>query len=185
LADSRYAGFGRYPLENAALGLLIPGPRHGYGLHQDFAEAFGSIWKAGQTKFYLVLTELEKEGLLGATTEPQEGRPPRKVYHLTEKGRQAFLDWLHQPVRSMRVVRVEFIARLRFFNLLKLPGAADLIDRQIAVFEGMLAEWSQEDPGPDPFEALVDDFRTRQARFLIDWLHACRAQIDAGLFPAG
>ena len=181
MVDSPYSGFGRYPLKYAALGLLVPGPKHGYGLYQDFIEWFGSIWKAGQTKFYLTLASLQDEGYLNVTTEPQENRPARKVYHLTDIGYETFLEWLHQPVDSMRSVRVEFIAKLRFFDRLKLPGAVALIDAQIAVLRDMLGEWERASGAraADPFKALVDGFRTRQARFMIEWLEAARPHFEA------
>jgi DNA-binding PadR family transcriptional regulator len=187
MADTTHSGFGKYPLPPVALGLLMLGPKHGYELYQDFVAGFGSgdsygaIWKAGQTKFYVTLTALEKEGYLESTLESQEGRPPRKVYHLTNVGRKRFLDWLHQPVNSMRSIRVEFIAKLRFFDLLKLPGVDDLLDAQIEVFHAMLDEW--EKPAPvdavDPFFEVVVDFRKRQAAFLIEWLAACKDRVNS------
>jgi DNA-binding PadR family transcriptional regulator len=186
MTDTTHSGFGKYPLHLVALGLLMPGPKHGYGLYQDFVagfstgDSYGAIWKAGQTKFYVTLTDLEKEGFLESSMEPQENRPPRKVYHLTDAGRSHFLDWLHKPVRSMRSIRVEFIAKLRFFDLLNLPGAGDLLDAQIEVFHAMLDEW--ENPAPvgevDPFFEIVGDFRKRQVAFLIEWLAACKGRVS-------
>jgi DNA-binding PadR family transcriptional regulator len=184
VVDTEHSGFGRYPLQNVALGLLMRGPKHGYGLYQDFTDFFGSIWKAGQTKFYVALTDLQGGGFLDATMEPQENRPARKVYHLTEAGREQFLSWLREPVRSMRTVRVEFIAKLRFFDLLGIAGAGALIDAQITVFQAMVDEWEGAVAGSgaveaDPFYGLVYDFRVRQARFIIEWLEACKTHVEA------
>lgn len=176
MVDTEHSGFARYPLENVALGLLAVAPKHGYGLYQDFETYFGSIWKAGQTKFYVALASLQEDGYLSVTTEPQENRPARKVYHLTEKGRTAFLEWLREPVRSMRAMRVEFIAKLRFFDLLELPGAQELIDKQIEVYGQMLDEWEGE-MQEDTFEALVYDYRLRQARAIVEWLEAARDKL--------
>ena len=74
-------GFGAYPLRYLALGLLMKGPDHGYQLDQTLADEFGMIWKAGQTKLYVTLSELEKAGLLEIEMERHEKRPDRKVYH--------------------------------------------------------------------------------------------------------
>lgn len=176
MADTEHSGFARYPLANVALGLLAAGPKHGYGLYRDFEEYFGSIWKAGQTKFYVALSSLQDEGYLDAELEPQENRPARKVYHLTEKGRQEFLKWLHEPVYSMRAMRVEFIAKLRFFDLLGEPGAEELIDEEIALFGEMLDEWEAEEP-TDPFYNLVNGYRIRQARAIVEWLEAVKQNL--------
>lgn len=181
MVDTKHSGFGKYPLDKAALGLLMLGSKHGYSLYQDFKQAFGLIWKAGQTKFYVVLSDLEQEGCLQATTSPQAGRPARKIYHLTDSGQQAFMAWLKAPVRSMRAVRVELIAKLRFFNLLELPGALDLLDEQQQVFQEMQDEWTRE-VSSDPFLDLVQDFRIRQAAAIIDWLDACKGLTEKGIF---
>lgn len=173
-----HSGFVEYPLETIVLGLLVAGPKHGYGLYRDFTRAFARIWKAGQAKFYVALSAAEEKGYLQATPEPQEHRPPRKVLHLTETGREVFFEWLHQPVLSMQAMRVEFIAKLRFFDLLGLPGAGELMDEQIDVLKEMLSEWEHPPAGGSPFNALVDDFRARQARFMIEWLDAARQRLS-------
>jgi DNA-binding PadR family transcriptional regulator len=180
MAGKRHSGFARYSLDNVALGLLMPGPKHGYGLYQDFEESFGSIWKAGQTKFYVALGNLETRGLLRATTEPQEGRPARKVYHLEDAGREAFQEWLHQPVESIRAIRVEFMAKLRFFDLLGLTGVRRLIDTQIEVLQGMLDEWDRQTAEPQTdgdsfYTDIVQEFRRQQTIFVIEWLMHCRS----------
>jgi len=168
-----------YPLEYAVLGLLMDGPRHGYLLYQDFTREFHLIWNAGQAKFYAALAALEASGHLQAHTEPQDGRPARKVYQITETGRELFVDWLHKPVASMRTFRVEFMARLRFFSLLGLPGAGWLIDRQIHVLDRLVDEWRQAarastPPFHDLFHSALNDYRQRQAQAIIDWLIAWR-----------
>ena len=171
------SGFARYPLEYAALGLLMQGPQHGYALYQTFEEEFGSIWKAGQTKFYVTLNGLLDDGILEARTEPQEGRPARKVYELTDAGREAFEAWLREPVTSPQAARVELLAKLRFFDLLDLPGADAFIERQVSLLRGMVAEWEAEadnDGDEGRFHMLITDYRIRQAAFIADWLEAHR-----------
>jgi DNA-binding PadR family transcriptional regulator len=174
MATHKPAGLGSFPLEYAALGLLFTEPKHGYRLYREFVSEFHLIWKAGQANFYAALASLEARGQITASSEPQVSRPPRKVYEITETGRAAFMGWLLTPVQSMRAFRVEFIARLRFFGLLSLPGAQTLIRRQVDIFRRLLAEWERPAPDDagDPVPALVDDFRRRQAQMIIDWLLA-------------
>jgi PadR family transcriptional regulator AphA len=191
MSETDQSGFARFPLENVALGLLLPGPKHGYGLFQDFEEYFGLIWKAGQTKFYLTLADLQDNAFLDSSIEPQEGRPPRKVYCLTDSGRDKFMAWLSEPIRSMRGMRVEFIAKLRFYNLLDLPGADGLVDSQIEIFDAMKDEWQRiaysERPEEskdrhDHFADLVTSFRVQQVEGIIDWLGDVRQRIETGRF---
>jgi DNA-binding PadR family transcriptional regulator len=187
MAVAKHGGFTTYPLEFVALGLLMNHPKHGYALYQDFTQAFDQIWHAEQAKFYGVLAALEEKGYLRTTTELQENRPARKVHHITDSGRTAFISWVRQPVTSMRAVRVEFIAKLRFYSLLRLPGADEFIDNQIATLQAMLKEWKDcpndlQQQETDLVRAWIGDFRKRQAVFMIEWLTVCKIEVDK-LFP--
>ncbi|HPV08286.1 MAG TPA: PadR family transcriptional regulator [Aggregatilineales bacterium] len=164
-----------------ALGLLMPEPRHGYALYQDFVEMFGPVWQAGRSKFYATLADLhEKAGLLDAEMAPQENRPPRKVYHITEAGRDAFERWLLEPVAQPREVRTAIPVKLRFFEMLGLPGAEALLDAQIAVCQARLdremRRASNRAGENDFFYELLYEFRRSQLAGMIDWLHTCRAR---------
>jgi len=115
-------------------------PKHGYGLFQDFEEELSLVWRAGRSKFYAELASLEELDYLNQVVEPQEARPPRKVYHLTEKGRGAFMTWLHAPVTPLRQIRIELLAKLHFFDSLNIAGAQNLIDAQIRLCTASLEE---------------------------------------------
>lgn len=166
----------RLPLEYAALGLLMRGPRHGYQLHSDFERYLGAIWRCGRSQFYAALKMLEAADLVSSSMEPQEGRPPRHVLHITPAGQEAFLQWLNTPVLSIRQMRVEFLSKLRFFDLLGLPGAPALIEAQMAVCDERLArlESAQGAGGGDDFETLVYAFRKGQLEAVRAWLEQCR-----------
>jgi DNA-binding PadR family transcriptional regulator len=179
LSPKKRSGFGSYPIRYLALGLLMRGPGHGYQLDQDLEDDFGMIWKAGQTKLYVTLSSLEEEGLLASELEPQENRPDRKVYSLTEKGRRAFRDWVSQPVPSLRATRVELIAKLRFYDLLELPGIRELIKAQQEILRTMTSEWEKEqDEIEDPFLQEVYQFRIQQAEFITDWLEEFQSNLE-------
>jgi DNA-binding PadR family transcriptional regulator len=156
------------------LGLLMPGPRHGYELYQEFNRDLGRVWDLGLSKLYAQLKQLEEAGLVEAQMEPQPSRPSRKVYHLTPEGRAVFLEWVRQPTPYLRQIRVEFLARLYFFHRLMLDGLDGLVARQQAVcqdqierFERLAAETG------DPFRLCVLEFRRGQLEAVIGWLERC------------
>ncbi|HEM62185.1 MAG TPA: PadR family transcriptional regulator, partial [Chloroflexi bacterium] len=96
------------------LGLLKRKPMHGYELHQFFTSPspLGQVWHLGMSQMYKLLKELEEQGYVEATLEEQETRPDRKVYHVTNAGEKALLDWLQTPVGGIRLIRVEFLGKL-------------------------------------------------------------------------
>lgn len=167
--------FTTFRLEHLILGLLFPGPQHGYRLYHDYQAAFNSIWVIGRSQFYAALAELERSGKLKAHVVPQEDHPPRRVFALTGAGRAQFEAWLREPVTPMRAIRVELIAKLRFYDLLGLDGAAALIDAQIGICRETRGRWQAEVTGidsaaSDPFLQVVYDFRRQQTDFIIQWL---------------
>ena len=163
--------------QQAVLGLLMRGPMHGYELYQKYASELGPIWRAGRSQVYAILKQLAEAGQVVAQTEFQESRPARRVYHLTPDGRQAFLDWVHQPVKEIRDIRVLFLAKLYFLRQLGLEGVDTLIEAQKAVCcERMDALTRAAELDTDNFGKLVCEFRRRQLEAILDWLDHCHQQ---------
>src|SRR3712207_5615002 len=101
-------------IEHALLGLLHDKPMHGYELYQQLMEPGGLwlVWRMKQSQLYALLARLEEEGYLVAELQPQAARPPRKIFHLTPAGLQAYQGWLASPVTHGRSMRQEFLAKL-------------------------------------------------------------------------
>ncbi|MGH6890195.1 MAG: PadR family transcriptional regulator [Rhizomicrobium sp.] len=126
-------------VRTVCLGLLTRGDATGYeikkqfedGGYRHFAEAsFGSIYPA--------LGRLTDDGLVSVREEPQEKRPDRRVYSITESGRARFLDALMKPPRSDRH-RSPFAFAMLFSHLLPESRVRALLDSYIAEKEGVLA----------------------------------------------
>lgn len=167
----------RLPLEQVLLGFLKQGEMHGYDLYRRVRGELGEVWYMGLSHVYGALKELERSGLVYSTPLPQEGRPPRKVYHITPAGEHSFLEWLRQPVPSMREMRVEFPAKLYFFRALGLEGVEELVAAQAAACRERLERMEQQIARRDPhdFNRLVFDFRRRQIEAALEWLEAYRS----------
>jgi PadR family transcriptional regulator AphA len=164
----------------ALLGLLMTEPKHGYELHQEFSNSLGRVWQIGLSQLYAQLKQLEEAGLVTVQTELQPNRPPRKVYHLTSQGREVFLDWVHQPTPYLRRIRVEFLARLYFFQHLSLSGLDQLVTEQKAVCQAQVERFEELAGEPDDqFRRLVLEFRGGQLRAVVQWLDRC-AEILGG-----
>ena len=156
------------------LGLLVAQPRHGYELYQEFECELGRVWQIGLSQLYAQLKQLEEAGLVAAHTEAQAHRPPRKIFHLTPEGRAVFEEWVHQPIPYLRQIRVEFLARLYFFQRLGLPGLEELVRRQQAVCLEQMERFDQlAADGDDGFRQLVLEFRRGQLEAVVHWLDRC------------
>jgi DNA-binding PadR family transcriptional regulator len=158
----------------ALLGLLMTDPKHGYELYQEFSRELGRVWVIGQSQLYAQLKQLEEAGLVSAHTEPQPSRPPRKVYRLTPEGREAFEAWVHEPTPYLRTIRVEFLARLYFFQRLSLPGLEELVAAQAAVCQAQVERFERlASETEDGYQRCVLEFRRGQLEAVIRWLDRC------------
>lgn len=86
------AGLGwlRATLELAILAALTEGDRHGYALAQRLGELGLGVIRGGV--LYPVLNRLESEDAVRSTWQAGEGGPGRKVYAITEAGRQRLAE---------------------------------------------------------------------------------------------
>jgi PadR family transcriptional regulator AphA len=85
-------------LRYTILGLLAQQPMTGYDVKRLFK---GLSWLVGSPSpgsLYPILGALLEEGLATRETVPSADRPARKVYSITERGRQEVQRWIDQPV---------------------------------------------------------------------------------------
>ena len=74
--------------------------------------SFGSIYPA--------LAKMQKEGLLTSQIQEQQGRPAKKIYKITNKGKEEFRASLFEKLND-DVFRSEFLLFARFAHLLPAP----------------------------------------------------------------
>ncbi len=101
------------PLEHAILAFLDFQPMSGYDLKKLFDVSVAHFWSATQSHIYKSLEGLEKKGWAQAHVIPQEGKPNRKEYQITDEGRAELRRWLVtplpvDPVREACLVQIFF-----------------------------------------------------------------------------
>ncbi len=104
-------------LEFAVLGFLNYHPYTGYDLKKIFDTSVQHFWHADQSQIYRTLARLTEQGYARMEKVPQEDRPDRKVYTITEAGRSELIQWLSAPPpmedpHSASLVQVFFAGNL-------------------------------------------------------------------------
>jgi len=97
----------------ALLGLLTIEPMSGYDLGRMVRASIGHIWRESYGQIYPNLKKLAAQGLVESKTETQKGRPDRRVYSITKKGREQLLRWLSVPPQP-EIPRNEMLLKLFF-----------------------------------------------------------------------
>jgi DNA-binding PadR family transcriptional regulator len=161
-----------FPLDQALLGFLMQGPAHGYALHERAEEELGRIWYMGKSNVYGTLKQLQQAGHVESTLD-DASYPPRKVYTITTEGCASFDAWVREPVPAIRDMRVEFLAKLYFFQTLELDGVGVLLEGQKRSCRERLHQLGLEAGGMrDAFERAVNGFRQRRIEATLDWLES-------------
>ena len=135
---------------------------------------------------YPELSRLEADGLLSRRHDPQ-GRRSRSAYALTDRGREALLDWLLAPEQSALQFRDEGVLRLFFADALAPEDRPALIrrlrERARSAAAAMRAEIL---PAAEALEAMGTAYPAIVARlgadtysFAEQWLARLEGEIEA------
>jgi DNA-binding PadR family transcriptional regulator len=101
-------------VQSVLLGFLIRSSMTGYDLRKAFSMSFSFFSGLSYGSIYPSLKKMESRGLITKRVEIGDGAPNRKVYTITEAGRQAFLEALRSPFVPEQPKRA-FLMRLFFF----------------------------------------------------------------------
>jgi len=100
--------------QSIILGFLMRGSKTGYELKQSFSISFSFFSGLSYGSIYPALRRMAQQGLVTMRKERQARAPDRKVYTITPKGREAFLDSLRAPL-ALDTGKSPFLMRLFFF----------------------------------------------------------------------
>ena len=81
-------------LKYAILGLLNIEPMTGYDLGKKFNYQLAEFWSAKHSQIYPELKKLVDEKLIVFNIEITGDVLEKKVYSITDKGRECFIKWL-------------------------------------------------------------------------------------------
>lgn len=100
-------------LKHLILALVAARESTGYEITKEFDEVAGFFWRATHQQVYRELATLADAGLLRFREVEQQGKPDKKVYAITAKGRKAFADWFREPTdppRAADPLMIKFFA---------------------------------------------------------------------------
>ena len=90
-------------LAQAILASLIDSSCSGYDLAKRMENSVGFFWQASHQQIYRELSKLDKLGWITSKIIIQEGRPDKKVYSVTQQGKQQLQEWIAKPCDPMPI----------------------------------------------------------------------------------
>lgn len=180
-------------LDAAILGFLGEQPRSGYDLKtRCFDDAAKDFWTADQAQIYRTLDRLQAAKLVSVTRKRQSGKPDRKVYSLTDLGRQALGAWLGTtvpltPPRDALMLQLYFGAGSSDSQLAEHLGARRGLHQSRLDALRQHAQLAARDARVSARQATLRDAAYAGAiaveRAAIDWLDDCLEGLSAGALP--
>ena len=159
---------------DVVLGLLAQRPMSGYDIRRLLG---GLSWLVDGPSFgtlYPGLHTLFADGLVTVEVIPSESRPPRKIYSITQAGREAFQEWASQRVQPGGSLK-EFVMRLVLAGNLSETGLCDYLEQRLEhvasfrprIEEALVATSEDGDLG----QYLTLDYGLALADAELAWLH--------------
>ena len=130
----------------ALMGRLAQGDQTGYELSLIMGPPRNFIWEAKHSQIYTVLAALARAGYVTFSQVIQNSKPNKKVYSITDQGREALRDWvLHSPTPEPH--RHEFAMKVVSLWTVSPSEALEVIRNQITMTRteiGMIDEHYEE-----------------------------------------
>lgn len=122
------------------LGLIsLRGPSTSYDLKRASGHSIGYFWPFPHAQLYSEPRRLADAGLL--TVEEEANGRRRQTFTITEKGREALAEWLHEP--NVEPMQIRDVAELKLFfsELMDADAERRMAADQIEQHSARLAEY--------------------------------------------
>jgi len=176
-------------IQYAILGFLNWRSFSGYDIKKMISDSEVFYWSGNNNQIYNSLIAMHKEGLVTQETFYQASLPARKVYTITDKGKQALQLWLHSSP-ELPELRNNFLIQLSWADLLPDRELDDLLQKyeeEIAV-QLRMQQMRADNP-------IVSPDRTPRERYLwrkisenlvavyqseLEWVRSLREDLSQG-----
>ena len=119
-------------LSYALLAMLARKPCSGY----ELAKMMEVFWQAKHSQIYPLLSKLEEQSYLTAENVEQTGKPNKKIYSITETGKEILRKWLPR-LPALPVTRDEFLIKAYAISLTDPMTFKRLIDNRIEHYKNL------------------------------------------------
>lgn len=174
------AGRQRMGVRTLCLAILFHGEASGYEIKKQSVEGeFSYFVEASFGSIYPALARLEADGCVSVREEREGGKPPRKVYAITDTGREELTRALATDPEP-DIFRSEFLLIAMRADLLTRRQLARAIDVRVAQLEEQLAHFDDIDGRhEEPGTRWITAYGRACIRASLDHVRAHRGALEA------
>lgn len=122
------------------LGLLQSREMHGYKINELLEHSCAIPIKITKANAYKLLADMEKQGWVTHKNEREGNRPPRRVYSVTNSGKEAFLNLLRENLISMPKPEFTGLVGLDLASFLPHSETATLLAKKLKLLKELFVE---------------------------------------------
>ena len=168
------------------LGMLAIEPMSGYDLGLSIRGSVGHFWNESYGQIYPNLKKLAAGGWVSSKAERQKGKPDRRIYSITEKGRERLRNWLAVPPQP-EIPRNEMLLKLFFGEQVPAESLIGYVERMTEECRALLAslerterediDGNRQYPGT-PYWKMAARFGQMEMRAHLCWAEETLAELN-------
>lgn len=175
-------------LKHGILGLLNYGCMTGYDITRIFQDSLNYFWNAQTSQIYRELKTLKANGWATDETVAQVGKPDKKVFSITESGKEELNRWLisdnsefltREPLLMKTFFRGErsIPENLAFFDSLK--ESCLRFATQMQTTPAYVEQYTTlvDDPKKSIYWQMTVEFGVMYVQMLLHWIENCKQKL--------
>ncbi|MBP2455268.1 PadR family transcriptional regulator [Mycolicibacterium lutetiense] len=127
-------------LRDAVLAALLDGEASGYDLAKGFDASVANFWMATPQQLYRELDRMAADGLIDARLVEQDRRPNKRLYSLTDAGRQALLEFTEVPTKP-GAIREDLLVQVQAVDSGNIGAVRDALTDRLRWASAKLARY--------------------------------------------
>jgi DNA-binding PadR family transcriptional regulator len=132
-------------VEVVVLGLVDNGIHYGYEIEKEIKNRNIRYWTdISFSSIYYILNKLEDRDYLTSNKEESTNRPSRKVYKLTETGRQELIDALKHNLSNRDKMGSSFNLGIGFLGALEKEDVITCLEKYIESIDDLITTYSSD-----------------------------------------
>lgn len=143
-------------LKHGILGLLNYSDMTGYEIKEIFEHSLNYFWTAQTSQIYRELQTLKKNNWAKCTLIEQQGKPHKKVFHITDEGKKELMNWLVFEDSGF-TIRTPLLMKVFFMGELNIEESIAFFTNFKKQIEDYMWELQAADQYIDYFSQVVSD----------------------------
>lgn len=176
-------------LKHGILGLLNYGDMTGYDIMRVFKDSLSFFWTAQTSQIYRELQTLKKNGWVTDENILQKGKPDKKVFSITESGKEELNKWLSgddtgfetkSPLLMKTFFRGErnIDENIAFFKKVQKECTGIISDNQVPLKNVEMYEKIMKKPEKALYWKMTMEYGIMYMKMLDEWTEKCILELE-------